>query len=395
MAITSEILSSVLGRLNGLGTVLHLGAGEGLSLPALLATSARKILLVEPDPALAAGLAQQDDGGRCSLLPLAVGAGKETGTALLRQFNLPALSSLRMPLPELGALFPGLRQEGLIEVKTRALSQIVSRTELAETADNVLIIETPGVEHSLVEELLADGLAPCFPHLFLSAGAAALYEHAAALSAIEGRLVEHGYRVVERDESDPDFPGLYLKLDPLETEIRHLRQTHAEAQARIRKLERRIEELDRHRQAQEKQITALTAERTEQEQRARRFEERSTKLSEMLRALEERHTAQTAKLSATEEAGAGATERENRLRTDLKTEKALTAGLQAKAEGLGRTAAEAERKTAFLREELLRMEAQLGLLKDLMPRLLQTDAGTPGPRPAAARSGPAQQKGKA
>jgi hypothetical protein len=88
------------------GVILHLGAGGGSMLPRYRASGARRIIVVEPDPASGATLQEMARTSR-DLRVVRAALADAHGMERLYQLSFPALSSLRKPLPALAALFPG------------------------------------------------------------------------------------------------------------------------------------------------------------------------------------------------------------------------------------------------------------------------------------------------
>ena len=108
------------------GTLVHIGAGSGERLAAQQSSGLSRIVLVEPDPELAAALIRQTrDEPRIEVLPLAV-AGAD-GEATLEVMNFPDLSSLRRPNAALRGLFPGLRARAQPVVEVLSPATLLAR----------------------------------------------------------------------------------------------------------------------------------------------------------------------------------------------------------------------------------------------------------------------------
>lgn len=209
-------------RSGRIGTILHIGAGQADGLDAIISTGADRIVLVEPQPAALRRLAPHDDGARVSVIGAALASAR--GTATLRLSSYPALSSLGAPLPSLASLFPGLRQTGEVDVPTLTLVDLVNEAMsgdmLGDGKQNVLIVEAAGAEHLVLLQLAEADLVSRFPHVFLSAGLQAMHEGAEDLPTLLSLTEDCGYRVRARDDDDPDFPKLHLQLEPLALDLR-------------------------------------------------------------------------------------------------------------------------------------------------------------------------------
>ena len=276
----------------GPGLVLHLGAGDGAELEAYLAEGAGHVVLVEPNPTLAAALARRCAGdGRVRVLPVAVA--ERDGTAELQLFNLAALSSLRAPA-QLSALFPGLRRVAGVEVETRSIASLLAELPPPGDRPELVVIDTPGEEGSVLEGLIAAGGLERFGRIRLSCGTGEHYAGSAPAAALQARLEAEGYRLEASDEGDPDRPVLDFRRDPLARELRSLRAELAGLRAAHAATEAELSAGREALQAGKARITLLetrlettTAERRAQaETAAKRIAELETALAESRKAAE-------------------------------------------------------------------------------------------------------------
>jgi len=204
-----------------IGTILHIGAGHCAELPTYLGTGAGQIHLVEPAPeALAVLEPQAAQSPRITLHPCAVG--DAAGTAPLHLYNLADLSSLR-PATGLADLFPGLRLIGTPDVATRPLEAILEALPGAGPGQDVLAIDAPGEEASIVQALLTTDAARRFSWVFVTVGVRPLYRDGGTVDQVTALLVAAGYVVSATGGDDPDRPCLAFQLDrrTLELEAAH------------------------------------------------------------------------------------------------------------------------------------------------------------------------------
>lgn len=266
------------GQGGSLDTVLHLGAGDGRATEGL---KARRLVLVEPDAELIPQLRRRE---RIGVEVIAAAVAAEAGPALLNCFNLAAFSSLREPSEEMAALFPGLRQIRQQEVATLALADLVRSLDLTEAQDNLIILETPGLEAELLDVLLAaeEALSERFRHLLLRAGRRPLYAKGVPLDRLADRLAEGGYRLVARNDDDPDVPCLLLHLDAGKL-LMHRNAALREARAQAADLEARMAAAETKRIAWEeeeaKRLAELTARLNRQHEVTARLQARAAALS--------------------------------------------------------------------------------------------------------------------
>lgn len=308
------------------GTLVHIGAGSGERLAAQQSSGLSRIVLVEPDPELAAALIRQTrDEPRIEVLPLAV-AGAD-GEATLEVMNFPDLSSLRRPNAALRGLFPGLRARAQPVVEVLSPATLLARLGPLDQPLHV-ILEAAGAEQEILTGWKAAGALAQIDRLELRCGEEPFHDGAAGRAALESWLVAEGFALDRRDQTDPDWPVLHLRADA------HARaQTAAltEARTALQALESRAQQAE----------TALT----EAEARARAAAaSAATRLAALEQSLAEAQSALAAKAASLSEAEArisGTTDRATSLDTALAEAKTA---LEAKATAL--TDTEAKLKTA-------------------------------------------------
>ena len=133
--MTDAPASTIAAALSGadIGVIVHIGAGRCSELDQYLASSAKQIHLIEPNPALARELRSTSArDGRVTVHEMAIAASAGGGT--LNVFNLTRLSSLRLP-KDIKELFPGLRMVSQLDVRTTPLSHFVGDAARIRDAD--------------------------------------------------------------------------------------------------------------------------------------------------------------------------------------------------------------------------------------------------------------------
>ena len=124
-------------------------------------TGAKRIVLVEPNPELLPELRRRTQGvDEVEIIPAA--RRDERGPRKpLRLFNFPLLASLREPTG-LRSILPGLQQTGRAMVETKRLRALVDDLQLDPDGRHRLIIDAPGMEAEIVDQLIADDLTSIF-----------------------------------------------------------------------------------------------------------------------------------------------------------------------------------------------------------------------------------------
>ncbi len=315
------------------GTLVHIGAGSGERLAAQQSSGLSRIVLVEPDPELAAALIRQTRGEpRIEVLPLAV-AGAD-GEATLEVMNFPDLSSLRRPNAALRGLFPGLRARAQPVVEVLSPATLLARLGPLDQPLHV-ILEAAGAEQEILTGWKAAGALAQIDRLELRCGEEPFHDGAAGRAALENWLAAEGFALDRRDQTDPDWPVLHLRADA------HARaQTAAltEARTALQALESRAQQAE----------TALTEAEARAHAAAASAATRLAALEQSLAQAQSALAAKAASLSEAEARISGTTDRATSLDTALAEAKTA---LATKATAL--TDAEAKLKAATDRSATL------------------------------------------
>ena len=357
-----------IGKRAKIGTIVHLGAGEGSELSAYLASGAQWIVLAEPNPDLLPVLeraAGEDE--RVQIRQVAVS--QADGQAPFDQYNFPALSSLHPPT-EVATLFPGLRRHDRPMVETQHLDSLLQQIDLPKWRENILVIETPGAEGQVITDLLAGEWAARFSHVVLRAALEPAYEGALAFSDLVSRLEAGGYRVSGQHAEDPDFPEVHLRFEPLKLEngklmreLAQIRELASETEKARAALESEVAELASARDA----AAAATAERdtriaTLEEDLAKRKAERDdykARVSETEKAREALEKDVATCKSKREACGKELEELQRRYAAE-------TAEAQARVSELEIELTRAHSRLRAVEDELVAAGAQMEIIRELM-----------------------------
>lgn len=220
------------------GVILHVGAGNGAELETYLAAKPAHIRLLEPNPPAAKALQLAAANAPSVTVEASALAGQD-GTATLRVFNHASLSSLRAP-HELTRLFPGLHLVSEPEVATVSVASLLAGLPFAEGKRNILILDAPGEEGRIVEDLRAGHWFKRFDHVFMYCGTSELYEGSRTANELRGRLEAEGFDVEATLRDDPDRPCLILRLDRTALKVIELERALAEARSAQDELEAKL-----------------------------------------------------------------------------------------------------------------------------------------------------------
>ena len=346
--------------------IVHVGAGNGADLADWAATGAARIVLVEPIGELVA----QARAAARGMDHVAVVEAVVSGDASPRPFHataLPELNSLRAPLPALIELFPGLRpapQPARAPMLPQDLP-LGDPAALPEGADapeacSLLVLETPGEALSILSALDGADLLTGFDVIALREPAEPLYDGAPGLAHIRDWCARSGFLWQPLPEGDdPDRPwsmarlnrpalDLQARLDAVTTLLEDSRAEVAQAAEASAARDQKIADLSA-------QVETLTGERNT-------LKNQTGGQSARVQELQQRLDKATAETKAQAEAASAETDK---LRARIKE---LQGQLQAAKQDTAPTAALADARARLEagRTELLRAEAQIQLLRDLL-----------------------------
>lgn len=313
--------------------IVHIGAGTGTGLPACLASRAARILLVEADPDVAAQLAAETaQEPRVEVIAAAVSA--DLRPRPFYRTNFPELDSLRPPAAALKELFPGL--------KTLSRDPVTPTDPVALLGDGpeapgsqALVLETPGESLGLLQALEAGGLLHRFDAICLREGRQPLYEGAAPAAEIRGWLEAAGFAAgIEPQPEDPERPLLIARLD---RKARAAQREIARLSAALEQAQAEAATLAEGRAALEK----TGAEAGQLRETARKAEARSAGLAEEVKTLSQERDAARAEV-----------DRLGELREAARKAEAARD--------------QAEHRMRQSRDEMLKAEGQIRLLRDLL-----------------------------
>jgi FkbM family methyltransferase len=232
-----------------MATLIHLGAGRCPELASYIHSPFSEILLVEPDPILAKILTARIAGhSNVTVRQIAIAAVR--GESELRIYNYRALSSLR-PLSGLKGLFPGLRQLRSATVVTLSIKDLLQPLTLAPNQPHQIVIDTPGEEMVVVEDLIEAKYLHNFQTIVLHAGLAEHYKDSTPARQILQRLQEQGYDLQDSGgDQDVDRPSWTLRRNDRWQENQQLRAQLQTATERIQALESQHQILSRAHETQ-------------------------------------------------------------------------------------------------------------------------------------------------
>jgi FkbM family methyltransferase len=196
-----------------LGTVLHIGAGNGLVLARYADLAPERVVLVEGDTDTAAQLQRRAAGLRWAEVRAQAVAPK-SGALAWRRYTLPMLNG-PVDSAALASMYPRLRLVGNIELQAVALAELVADLALTRDAgqQHVLVLDVPGQEAALLASL-PDSLLTAFDAVLIKSCREALNPGAASLEQVLEQLCSRCYLWAAGGvQHEPLWPVSLLRLD--------------------------------------------------------------------------------------------------------------------------------------------------------------------------------------
>ena len=232
---TTQVLQRVL---DGVDTVIHLGAGRCRELPDYLAAERKRIVLVEANPSVARVLqAQSSTHKNVHVVQRAISVQEEETT--LYVYNLLERSSLRKATG-LRELYPGLRLVREVPVTACSPAKMLSELDVEDAGKICLIVDTPGEEHAILKAMAREHRLGCISTLLLYCPQAPMYENAAARQDIIDLLDAQGFEIIEEAGGGVLEQAVALRLNALKLENRRLQEHLAAVDADLTGLRQRF-----------------------------------------------------------------------------------------------------------------------------------------------------------
>jgi chemotaxis protein histidine kinase CheA len=383
-------------------TLLVIGAGEGQDIAPDWQERYQRLVLVEPLPELARTLRQTlGQQANVEVLEAAIVPGAKPGdTITFYEFNWAQASSRHQPA-ELLQLFPGLRTERMRRVSAISPQQLIQELDLPPEGEHGLVLEAPADEGPILHALIECSAHKSFSRIQLRHPAPGLYDTPTDPAAMLGALKANGFEVETQDRTDPDWPKISLTRNRLKIALEEAQQAvqalenqlAAQSEARVQ-AEKLLEERTRERDQQQDKRKALEKSLSEQEARNQSLQ---GKIQELEKTLQQANQARESEAAARTELEKQFTDAKSAVskhtaERDEQAKRADEQAARAKQEAEARATAEklaeernrqlterqqqlqrvqqegAELQTrqTLLQEELVRAEAQIDLIKDLL-----------------------------
>lgn len=266
-------------------TIIHIGAGEGKDVERQLADNPNRLILVEPNPYLAASLASMTrDLPTVEVYEFAVKTGEtDESMATLHEYNWNKASSL-CDAAELRQIFPGLKKIRSHQVKSISPAAFISQLALDGDQEVDLVIDAPGEEISIVESLCESGQMSLFSTLTMSCPVTGLYLGSGDIDSLWPRLNALGFDLIKKNESDPEWENYYLKRNRWRYELQQADEHLKQSEGQVKRLSEENEGLRHALGAFEQELSRISQ---ESEQNRNLALQRQAKLDQTIKARDE------------------------------------------------------------------------------------------------------------
>ena len=303
-----------------IGTVVHIGAGDGRVLEHYAKLSPARVVLVEGDPDVGAELqrrAKASAWAEVHVQPVAALA----GTLPWQRYNLKSLNG-PLDAASLRTYYPRLRQVETLAIEALALPDLLTRLAISvqDTHVRVLVLDVPGQEDALLAALSQDQLL-VFDAVLLRGCQELLQAGSATAEQALAQLTRRCYQPTPNGrESEPLWPVNLLRLDPVryqaeqyQMQMSALDQTQQQSEQTIQHLQAEQAHYAASAEAQQvladelrQQIDALTTDRDRQAQVAEKRQTALLVMTQRCSALEQAVSEHQAQIDTLRQAQAAA-----------------------------------------------------------------------------------------
>jgi FkbM family methyltransferase len=169
--------------------IIHVGAHDGEEAASYLALGFARVLLIEPQPALAAGLAARfRDEPRVAVAARAIA---DADGSVDLHLTSSTVSSSILPIKRHAEIFPEISETGRIRVPAQTLDGLLAERQYAADDFNIAVIDIQGAE--LLALRGAEAALARLDALLIEVNFAELYENSAQIEDIDDHLMARGF----------------------------------------------------------------------------------------------------------------------------------------------------------------------------------------------------------
>jgi len=190
--------------------LVWLGAGTATE-PANIVNIAERVTLIEAREAAYQYLKKKNTQTNIDVKQQLVCVTSDS--VLFTEYNLAEYSAIT-PATGLKALFPGLRKVGAEQLTSVTITDTIEELSLAGN-DNVLVIDIPDINLALLQALHQSKQISFFKNIYIHTALEPLYKGSSISTDVIAFMENYGYDLLQKNDQDPELPWLTFFANPL------------------------------------------------------------------------------------------------------------------------------------------------------------------------------------
>ena len=332
---------------NDMGKLIHVGAGTGNDLNDYVTQNFSDILLIEPIPKVFKQLESKiiklnKISTECNISALNFAVSNTTDTDKEKTFYItqPNRYSGLHKANKLKTLFQNLKTEQEIKINTISFTDLIKKLTLDKNKKNALVLQINGAEFGVLTKARADDLM-LFSSIVIQQGKNDYFEQASGKIDLTTLMKDKGFQLAIEADNDVVFSSLVFRKDESALKIKALHENSNTQTARIVELESKLKAAN--------ETTANEVNKTAEQKKIQ-----AARIAEL-----------EGKLKSTHEVTANEA---NKAAEQKKIQAARIAELEKKNSNLESEKQELIYRQTKLDNEIVKVEAQLELVKDVVLR---------------------------
>ncbi|WP_396621507.1 hypothetical protein [Marinobacter sp. W-8] len=163
----------------------------------------------------------------------------------------------------------------------------------------MLVLQTPGEEHAIIQALITAEQLNQFQQLHLAANPEPYYQGSAAAEQTLQVLADNGYNITQENQQDPDWPTWQLARNPLQDKIATLQQGNQALEEQLREKDDNLQAFAKEKETLKEQLQQSESQKAEAQKANAAHKARAEELKQRLAQAE---AAFSAKVQAEQQA---------------------------------------------------------------------------------------------
>ena len=213
LTVVQHLIASNVGQDTTVGSIVYVGCGLASDLAYYRAMSPERIILIEPNPDLAAELQELvSDDPLLTYMPIAISG--TDGHGRMNIYNYFDICSLATPAA-LHEIYPGAQLEESIAVETITMKTLIDRIGLSHNGSNLLVVEAAGSESDIIQTLTSPEIAVHFNTIIISLPVHHLFSSSLSpANLITNMASAHYIHLISDTRTNPDWVRCIFRYSP-------------------------------------------------------------------------------------------------------------------------------------------------------------------------------------